>query len=416
VTGGLNGLKWLGKARTGLGRFTMRRVVLFDLDSRIPNLALMKLSAYYKKRGFKVLLARQPSYLEANEYLASAVFHTEITKRKIAGLRAIYGADVEIGGSGIDLAKRLPAQAEACFPDYSLYKHQHYAVGFLTRGCPKRCAFCVVPVKEGPVRKNWAALSYFVPAGQRNLIHLDDNLLSFSGVESLLIEMARRHYAVNFSQTLDIAYLTLRLYELLLKVDYQNARFTRKRIYFSCNYPGTTRHFTDRKDMLKRFGIDAVCVVCIYGFDTSLSQDYQRWMVLRRLRLVPFFQQYWPIPGIPARLPVNFFDMDLNEVIRLTFRSNGQNWEKYLRWLNRLYFYTYGKYYLPLLRVIYRYNNRERIRRYLQQPDVLTTELYRSYQQANALGCAETLNQQEAEATLQDTDYKRAGGSAPRFI
>lgn len=386
-------MKWLGAARTGLGRFTMRRVVLFDLDSRIPNLALMKLSAYYRKRGFEVLLARQPYYLEANEYLASAVFHTEITKGKIAALRAIYGADVEIGGSGLDLAKRLPPEAEACFPDYSLYKHQHYAVGFLTRGCPKRCAFCVVPVKEGPVKKNSSAFSDFVPAGQQNVMLLDDNLLGFSEVESLLVEMARRHYAVNFSQTLDIAYLTPRVYELLLKVNYQNARFTRKRIYFSCNHPGTNRQFAVRKDMLKRFGIDSVCVVCIYGFDTSLSQDYQRWMMLRRLRLVPFFQEYWPIPGIPARLPVKFFDMDLNEVIRLTFRSNGQNWEKYLRWLNRLYFSTYGKYYLPLLKVIYRYNHRERICSYLQQPDVLTTELYRFYHEANPFGCAETLSQ-----------------------
>ncbi|MCI0418023.1 MAG: hypothetical protein L0387_19865 [Acidobacteria bacterium] len=363
----------------------MRRVVLFDLDSTIPNLALLKLSTYYKKRGFEVLLARQPSYLKADEYLASAVFHTELTKRKIAALRAIYGADVEIGGSGIDLAKRLPLEAEACFPDYSLYKHQHYAIGFLTRGCPKRCAFCVVPVKEGPVKKNSTPFSDFVPTGQRNVMLLDDNLLSFAEVESVLVEMARRRYAVNFSQTLDIAYLTPRVYELLLKVNYQNARFTRKRIYFSCNHPGTSRQFTDRKDLLKGFGMDAVCVVCMYGFDTSLNQDYQRWMMLRRLRLVPFFQEYWPIPGIPARLPSKFFDMDLNEVIRLTFRSNGQNWEKYLRWLNRLYFHTYGKYYLPLLNVIYRYNRRECIRRYLQQPEVLTTELYCSYQHVNPL-------------------------------
>src|SRR2546429_980374 len=70
--------------------------------------------------------------------------------------------------------------------------------------------------------------------------------------------MTERQYAINFSQTLDISYLTPRVYELLLRVDYQNARFTRKRIYFSCNHPGTNRQFMDRKDMLKGFGIDAV--------------------------------------------------------------------------------------------------------------------------------------------------------------
>ena len=363
------------RART----LTMPRVMLFDLDSRVPNLALMKLSTYYKKRGFEVLLRHWPDSQKADQYLASAVFYCESTQRKIATLKAIHGADVEMGGSGIDLAKRLPPEVESCFPDYSLYNHKDYAVGFLTRGCPKRCAFCVVPVKEGPEKRNSARFSDFVPAGQRNVMLLDDNLLSFPEAESLLKEMTERQYAINFSQTLDISYLTPRVYELLLRVDYQNARFTRKRIYFSCNHPGTNRQFMDRKDMLKGFGIDAVCVVCIYGFDTSLSQDYQRWMMLRRLMLVPFFQEYWPIPGVPARLPSKFFDMDLNEVIRLTFRSNGKNWEKYLRWLNRVYFHTFGKYYLPLVKIIYRYNDRERIRRYLKHRELLTSELYRSY-------------------------------------
>src|SRR5438093_10637675 len=103
-------------------------------------------------------------------------------------------------------------------------------------------------------------------------------------------------------------------------------------------------------------------------------------MMLRRLMLVPFFQEYWPIPGVPARLPSKFFDMDLNEVIRLTFRSNGQNWEKYLRWLNRLYFQTFGRYYRPLIEIIYRYNNKHRIERYLRYPMYLTNALYRSFE------------------------------------
>jgi hypothetical protein len=134
--------------------------------------------------------------------------------------------------------------------------------------------------------------------------------------------------------------------------------------------------------MLKGFGPDAVSVVCIYGFDTRLSQDYARWRMLRRFELVPFFQEYWPIPGVPGRLPTDFFDMDLNEVIRLTFRSNGQNWEKYLRRLNRLYFRTFGRCYRPLVEIIYRYNNRHRIERYLRNPSALTRKLYRSYKRS----------------------------------
>jgi len=360
----------------------MATVVLYDVDSRIPNLALMKLSSYYKGLRYRVVIEKRMVPVPGDLHLASAVFHCERSRRKVEQLRAIYGNDIEIGGTGVDLRKRLPPEVEACFPDYSLYRHDRYAVGFLTRGCHKGCAFCVVPAKEGSVKLQTGGFDDFMPPGQKNLMLLDDNLLAYPGVETLLDEMVRRRYAVNFNQTLDIAYLTPEKYALLRRIDYRNARFTRSRIYFSCNHCGTVRRFFERKEMLRGFGQDAVCVVCIYGFDTSLAQDYERWMMLRRLMLVPFFQEYWPVPGVPPRVPERFFDMDLDRVIRLTFRSNGQNWEKYLRWLNRLYFATYGRYYLPLVRIIYRYNKKAAIRRFLARPELLTTRLYHSYGQS----------------------------------
>lgn len=357
----------------------MKTIALFDIDSRVPNLALMKLSAYYKAQGMEVILSKAQDHVPAERHFASAVFRTCGTMEKIAKLRSIYGADLEIGGSGVDLARRLAPEVEACFPDYSLYGHTNYALGFLTRGCPKKCAFCVVPVKEGRLKLQVASFSGFVPPGWNKVMLLDDNLLCYSDALGLLEEMAARRYQVNFSQTLDIAYLTEPLYQALLKVDSQNAKFTRTQFYFALNFPGTIRQFENRKDMLRGFGEDRVSVVSIYGFDTSLSEDYRRWMMLRRLRLVPFFQEYWPIEGVPARIPEPFFDMELDEAIRLTFRSNGQNWEKYLRWLNRRYFATFGRYYLPLLETIYRYNGKERIEKYLKKPDLLTREMYRSY-------------------------------------
>ena len=97
---------------------------------------------------------------------------------------------------------------EACFPDYSLYDHRLYALGFLTRGCNKRCDFCVVPEKEGRLKRQAASFDDFVPSGQRNVLLLDDNLLAYPGAEELIGEMIARRYAVNFNETLDIAYLT----------------------------------------------------------------------------------------------------------------------------------------------------------------------------------------------------------------
>ena len=267
----------------------------------------MKLSAYYKTRGCEVVLARKPVRIETDKYFASTVFFRASSRERIDALQALYGDRIEIGGSGIHLGKRHPAEAEASFPDYGLYGHRSYALGFLTRGCRRRCAFCIVPEKEGAVKQTAGSFDDFVPSGQKNVMLLDDNLLSFNGVD--------------FSQTLDISWLTETIYERLLKVDYRNARFNRRRIYFSCNYPGTISHFMARRAMLKSFGHDAVSVVCIYGFDTRLSEDYARWMMLRRHQLIPFFQEYWPIPGVRARVPADFFDMDLNGATAKTGRN-----------------------------------------------------------------------------------------------
>jgi hypothetical protein len=208
---------------------------------------------------------------------------------------------------------------------------------------------------------------------------LDDNLLSFAGVQALLQEMIDRQYAVNFSQTLDIAYLDETNFELLRRIDSRNARFTKRMIYFSLNFPPTVRLFFERSHFLKALGEDRVGVVCLYGFDTTLQQDYERFRCLQRLRLIPFFQEYWPIFGVPPRVPENFFDMDLTPVIRMTFRSNGQNWEKYLRWLSQRYFERFGRYYRPLVEIIYRYNHKEGLQRYLRRPEMLTTELFRDF-------------------------------------
>ncbi len=362
----------------------MKRAVLYDVDSRIPNLALMKISAFYRRQGWSVFLLRgrasaPPRFIAAERYFASAVFYTDTSFKRIRQLQAVYGGQLQTGGSGVSLETRLPPEMDGFFPDYALYRHTRYAVGFLTRGCNKRCAFCVVPAKEGRIKRLAQSFDDFVPAGQRNVLLLDDNLLAFSGVSELLREMIRRRYAVNFSQTLDIAYLDDEKYQLLRQVDYQSARFNNRMIYFSLNYPRTVRQFQERRAMLKGFGEDCVTAVCIYGFDTRLSEDYERFFWLRRLKIIPFFQEYWPIAGVPSRLAEDFFDMDLAPLLRLTFRSNGYNWEKYLRWLNLLYFRTFGRFYEPLIETIFRYNNKARHSWYRDRPGWLTRELYRDF-------------------------------------
>ena len=170
----------------------MKHIVLYDIDSKIPNLALMKLSAYYKRQGYKVILSEEIRYKEAEKYFASTIFYTKTSQYKTAKLKSMYGGKINIGGSGISLKKRLLPDVEQCFPDYQLYNHQHYALGFLTRGCNKKCPFCLVPKKEGWLKKK-GVFEDFVPDGQSNVLLLDDNLLAFPDVELLLNEIIYKY-------------------------------------------------------------------------------------------------------------------------------------------------------------------------------------------------------------------------------
>ncbi len=350
----------------------MKAVALYDICGKIPNLALMKLSAYYKAKGYAPVLCRETPPPEARRHYASCIFNHPRANRALAGLRSRLGDGLVVGGSGVDLTRDLPPEVDRCFPDYSLYGWTRYALGFLTRGCNSRCPFCLVPEKEGRLRENYAAFDDFVPAGQRNVMLLDASLLATGDACGLLKEMIRRDYRVNFSQTLDIRYLTAEVTSLLEQVQSVNSRFTKPMYYFSCNSLAQASQFREKRNLLRRLGRGRITVIVMFGFDKTLSEEYAILSTLQEVQLIPFLQQYMPLPGCPPRLPGNYFDLDIDRIAEIRFRTNGRNNEKFLSFVNQRYFETFGQYYLPLLEARYRYNNKQAISRYLGDPALVT--------------------------------------------
>ena len=354
----------------------MKKVVIYDIDSKIPNLALMKISAYYKKRGCQVRISKEIQYIRADKYFGSAIFNNERSNTNVKILLKIFGSDIQMGGTGYSLKTLLPTEIDACFPDYELYNHNKYAIGFLSRGCNKSCPFCLVPRKEGKLHSNYASFDDFVPKNQQNVMLLDNNILAVDNATEIIELIIKRNYNVNFSQTLDIDYLTAKNDTLLKNINSVNSRFTRQMIYFSCNSIRQSRIFFQKEPYLKSFGRNHVTVVIMFGFNTKLSEDYAILMMTKKLGLIPFLQEYMPIFDTPSQIPTDYFDMDLDLVAGIKFRTNGQNNEKFFRYVNRLYFKKFGKYYLPLLEATYRYNNKSGINKYLRKPDLITEKQY----------------------------------------
>jgi hypothetical protein len=346
-------------------------VLLVDLDGRLPNLALMKLSRCFKDQGKRVVLARHEAHVAGVERVyASGVFSTSSTLNRLAKLRKRFGDSLVAGGSGIDIKLRLPATVESLPADYDLYPELgDRAIGFLTRGCPFRCRFCLVPSKEGGVRQV-SDLDDLVTRRRRKLILLDDNILAHPDAKLFLEKMVKRKLLVIFNQTLDLRCVDEEIARLLLRVQCSNLRFTRRVFHFSLNDNRNLEEVRGKYQLFRFTSRDNVGFVCMYGFDTTLADDVDRFRFLRSLPgAYVFVQPYRPVPGGPPANLKGFFDERadalLDDLIRIVFPQNMKSMENYYRWVSRLYAQAFGRPHMGLIDTIFKYNHREKRGHYM---------------------------------------------------
>lgn len=213
------------------------KIGLIDVDGHnYPNLPLMKLSAWHKAQGdyvrwydpFDGLIKEYDKV-----YMSKVFFFTPDYQHPI------YAKDVERGGTGycIEIVKgkevfhqernkNLPDEIEHIYPDYSLYPEQtkDTAYGFMTRGCPRGCSFCIVKDKEGLCSHKVADLSEFWN-GQKYIELLDPNILACKEWEDLLQQLIDSKATVNFNQGLDIRMMTDRKAEMLSQIPIKAIHF-----------------------------------------------------------------------------------------------------------------------------------------------------------------------------------------------
>lgn len=145
------------------------RIGLHDSDGTgFPNLALMKLSAWHKARGDTVEWWNP--LMTYDRVYSSKVFTFTPTNPYLP-------PDTVKGGTGYGLYTDLPEEIDAMFPDYSLYPDCTHAIGFMTRGCIRKCPWCVVPRKEGTIRP-YRAWREVKREDSRDIVFMDNNVLA----------------------------------------------------------------------------------------------------------------------------------------------------------------------------------------------------------------------------------------------
>lgn len=197
------------------------KVLLVDVDSKIPNLALMKIASYHRSLGDEVGF----SIPDPDKVYASVVFKKNA--HAVDGLHLFYpDAEIDIGGGGYSLTKSLPMEVDRMSPDYSVYPNCDSYYGFTTRGCIRHCYFCIVSRKEGKFRRIFDtpkdAIDNIVGAADFNRItFLDNNILAdkdwFFGITD---EVMKRNLSVDFNQGLDVRLLDSKIAERLSKLNH----------------------------------------------------------------------------------------------------------------------------------------------------------------------------------------------------
>lgn len=274
------------------------KVGLIDVDGHnFPNLALMKISAYHKSRGDQVEFVF-PMYRYDKVYV-SKIFGDEYTKMPPLYIQA---DEIVYGGTGFAITvengkevyhkcndKPLPPEIEHIYPDYTLYPNltKDTAYGFLTRGCPNNCGFCIVSQKECARSVKVADLSEFW-RGQRHIKLLDPNLLACKDRADLLRQLIDSRARVDFTQGLDARFVTEEAAGLLkqIKID---------KVHFAFDYMKNEKAIIKGLQTYKRvFGTreNNAIVYMLTNYNTTIEEDLYRLRMIKQCGFLPDVRIY----------------------------------------------------------------------------------------------------------------------------
>ena len=301
------------------------RIGMVDVDNHerlkdcFPNLALMKLSAWHKSQGDTVEWCNENSSGMFDKVYLSKVFSFspditfDINAREIA--RGGSGYCIHVDSDGIehfdsDADKLLPYDIEHMMPDYSIYfddendfkvvngrarltkvgkKHRDTAYGYMSRGCPRGCDFCIVKDKpsDGRYSHKVADLSEFW-SGQNYIQLYDPNTLACKDWKDILTQLAESKAHVEFNQGVDIRMMTEEKAEYLRRIKIERVHFAYDRYEDKKIVEPRLKQFKEVSGFRRR----KVMVYVLINFNSTIQQDLERIMFIRSLDFTPYCMIY----------------------------------------------------------------------------------------------------------------------------
>ncbi len=291
----------------------MSRVLLLQLDGKIPNLALMRLAAHHRDRGDAVELRHFRNAAGAVErelwdrfdsVYASLIF--EKTRPVAERLREVYPRAV-IGGTGWDRKTTLEGIGiTTTRHDYTDYPAFRQSLGFTQRGCRLNCSFCVVPEKEGKVKP--VATVGEIWRGEpwpRELILLDNDFFGQPDWRERIREIRDGRFKVSFNQGINCRLINDEAAEAIASVNYSDDGMKTKRIYTAWDSAKDEGRLFAGLEALVRHGVkpDHIMVYILIGF---WAEETEADWLYRERRLREFGCRPYPMPYIRNALTRGF--------------------------------------------------------------------------------------------------------------
>jgi hypothetical protein len=262
----------------------------------------------FYKDGTEYYFGHKNGVLEENYdiiYITSLfTYDYEVVVRCIRKFKDFYpDAEIKVGGvlatlfshliekdTGIKPHIGLLPEAEIFRPDYSLFPNFHYSLTYTTRGCIRKCKYCVVPILEPRffVREYWE--NDINPVSQK-IIFWDNNWLASPNFKEDIKKLKKIGKPYDFNQGLDCRLFNEEKAQLLAETKINPLRF-------AFDSPSQDGHIQKAIRIAKKHSLNDIRVYVLYnspeGYDTP-DFFYYRIQELNNLGAASYPMKYRPI-------------------------------------------------------------------------------------------------------------------------
>lgn len=250
------------------------RIALYNVEPQIINTAMMQVSQYHKGCGDSVHLYNPLFHQYYDRVYAFSIFDYSD--------KGYVKPDMVRGGTGFNLSSKLDRDIERSSYDWSLYPDCDYSILWFSRGCIRKCPYCVVWKKEGDISS--VEPKNLNPNGEYIKVY-DNNFFANPEWRSAIKKLRSYDQPVEFNSGIDVRLMDSEIAEAILSLKH------RGQIHIAWDNP--------KEDMIPCLNriikyikpYRLMCYVLI-GYWSTPEQDLMRVEALRKLDIDPFVMPF----------------------------------------------------------------------------------------------------------------------------